>query len=144
MKFGAGLTLGRAVLELYNSSNLILSAGDVPSVGLTGIILGGGQGFQSRLYGLTSDFVSAVDLVTESGQSVSATKENEYSDNLWLTRGGVSGVQHYPGIIAGVELRGLPYARRKNEKCITHFRIDWEPSAINAREMLLFLADVSS
>jgi FAD/FMN-containing dehydrogenase len=55
---GAGLTLGRTVLELSQNAGLAFPAGHCASVGVTGLILGGGQGVLSRHLGMTSDYVS--------------------------------------------------------------------------------------
>ena len=71
--------------------------GSCASVGITGLILVGGQGILSRHFGLTIDYVSAIELVDHSGNVLYATKNNEYSDFLWLARGGGAGVQHFPG-----------------------------------------------
>lgn len=48
---------------------------------------GGGQGMQTRLYGLASDQMTAIDVVLASGVSVTATGSNSYSDLFWALRG---------------------------------------------------------
>jgi hypothetical protein len=76
-------------------------------VGLTGLLLVGGQGVLSRHFGLTMDYLAAIELVDESGTLLRATSTN-HSELLWLAKGGGSGVQHFPGIITAVEMVGLP------------------------------------
>ena len=48
---------------------------------------GGGQGMQTRLYGLASDQMTAIDVVLASGVAVTATATNSYSDLFWALRG---------------------------------------------------------
>ncbi|KAL3913089.1 MAG: hypothetical protein SGARI_000830 [Bacillariaceae sp.] len=96
-KLGSGNRLGQAASGIYEQG-YVLPVGHCPSVGLTGYTQVGGQGYLSRLYGMSSDLVSAVEYVNAEGQTVLATEDNEHSKALWLARGG-SGYLAFPGII---------------------------------------------
>ncbi len=80
---------------LNNVYQKTLPAGSCYSVGLGGHITGGGYGVLSRLYGLTIDYLTAVDIVVgERGRGArmirqcSATNEPEL---FWAVRGGGGG-----------------------------------------------------
>jgi FAD/FMN-containing dehydrogenase len=116
---------------------LVLPTGHCPSVGLTGITLVGGQGPLSRLYGLTSDFVKAVEYVDEKGNVVLATEDNEHSSALWLARGG-SGRMPFPGIITSWHFHRLPEVETRNEAetIWTEIEVYWKPTLENAQAVL--------
>ncbi|XP_065199048.1 uncharacterized protein LOC135830761 [Sycon ciliatum] len=74
--------------------NLTLPAGGCPSVGISGLTLGGGFGVLSRKWGLASDQVYSIDAVVYEDQSykaVTATADNQYSDLFFAFRGGMGG-----------------------------------------------------
>jgi FAD/FMN-containing dehydrogenase len=104
--FGAGQHLGHVALVL-SEHDLVMPMGSCPSVGLTGLTLVGGHGMLSRHYGLTADFLSAIEMVDHKGQIIYANA-TQNSDLFWMARGGGSGVFHFPGIIYGLEFRNLP------------------------------------
>lgn len=66
---------------------LATTSGDVASVGLGGLTLGGGIGWFVRKYGLTIDNLWAVDVVTAEGQLITASAA-EHPDLFWALRGG--------------------------------------------------------
>ena len=70
-------------LQLYN---LALSSGDTGSVGVGGLLLGGGIGWMVRKYGLSIDHVRAIELVTADGQFLRANAE-ENAELFWGLRG---------------------------------------------------------
>jgi hypothetical protein len=135
--FGSGIHTGRVSVEL-KKLGLILPLGHCASVGLTGLVLVGGQGILTRHLGITSDFVSAIELVDHNGQIVYATKSNAYSDYVWLARGGGSSVQHFPGIITAVEFANLPKLDVSNstEEVYTTFRINYPATTDQAVRLL--------
>jgi FAD/FMN-containing dehydrogenase len=66
---------------------LALTSGNMGSVGVGGLLLGGGIGFMVRKYGLTIDRLRAVELVTADGRLLRASAD-EHADLFWGLRGG--------------------------------------------------------
>ena len=66
---------------------LALSTGDTQSVGIGGLTTGGGIGFMVRKYGLAIDNLLSAEVVTASGEIVTASAE-EHDDLFWAIRGG--------------------------------------------------------
>lgn len=97
---GAGSTAGRAVAftyvtdEKFPSSVAFLPVGQRPSVGISGLTLGGGFGFLTRFAGLTCDRLKSLTAIvptTPEGRPQNITKDNEYSDLFWASCGGGGG-----------------------------------------------------
>jgi FAD/FMN-containing dehydrogenase len=65
--------------------------GSCPTVGIAGLALGGGIGVLARNYGLTSDNIQSVDIVTADGSTLTCTPSNSHSDLLWASKGGGGG-----------------------------------------------------
>jgi len=86
---GAGLSLIR-FYENLAARNLTVPAGSCPTVGIAGLALGGGVGVTSRLQGLTSDNLLAVQLVTADGSVVECSSRT-HPDLFWACRGGGGG-----------------------------------------------------
>ena len=139
IRLGAGLTLGQVVMEVEEGMGHVVPMGHCASVGVTGLVLVGGQGILSRHLGMLSDYVSAVELVDAQGNVIRASKDNDYADYLWLARGGGSGVQHYPGIITALELSGLPKfeVEPKTRPTYLTFRVDFDATIDAAVEMMM-------
>lgn len=85
-RLGAGLTWGEVAAALH-PHHLGLTSGDTASVGVGGLLTGGGVGWFVRKYGLTIDRVRSIELVTADGQVVTASA-NEHPDLFWAVRGG--------------------------------------------------------
>lgn len=86
---GAGATL----IDVYNAlgrENRLLPGGSCPTVGIAGLALGGGIGVFGRRYGLTSDNLSSLRLVTSDAREVTANVD-EHPDLLWASRGAGGG-----------------------------------------------------
>jgi FAD/FMN-containing dehydrogenase len=66
---------------------LATSGGQVSTTGIAGLTLGGGWGYLARKYGLASDNLLAVDIVTANGQLLTASA-TEHADLFWGVRGG--------------------------------------------------------
>ncbi|MCA9877984.1 MAG: FAD-binding oxidoreductase [Thermomicrobiales bacterium] len=64
--------------------------GRCPTVGLSGLTLGGGWGFSNRHLGMTCDALVATDIALGSGEIVTAS-ESENQDLFWALRGGAGG-----------------------------------------------------
>ncbi len=83
---GAGLTAGEYTTAVAEHG-LATPFGDTGSVGLGGITLGGGIGWLARKHGLTIDSLLAVEIVTASGDVLTASA-SENDDLFWALRGG--------------------------------------------------------
>jgi hypothetical protein len=84
---------GALLIDVYNevgANNRLLPAGSCPTVGIAGLALGGGIGVFARRYGLTSDNLRALEVVTADGTLVRAN-ESDHADMLWASRGGGGG-----------------------------------------------------
>lgn len=81
-----GLTWGE-VAQTLQPYDLALTSGDTGTVGVGGLLLGGGIGWMVRKYGLALDHLRAVELVTASGQLVRASAD-EHAELFWGLRGG--------------------------------------------------------
>jgi FAD/FMN-containing dehydrogenase len=82
----AGLTAGEYTAAAA-AHGLATPFGDVASVGIGGLTLGGGIGWLVRKYGLTIDALVSVDIVTADGHLINAS-EDEHQDLFWAVRGG--------------------------------------------------------
>jgi FAD/FMN-containing dehydrogenase len=81
-----GVTTG-GYTTATSEHGLITGFGDVPTVGLGGITLGGGVGFLSRKHGLTIDDLLAAEVVTADGELLEVDAET-HADLFWALRGG--------------------------------------------------------
>ena len=89
---GTGVTQGE-LWDALEGTGLGFPTGDEASVGLGGVILGGGIGILSPKWGVACDNLLAVDMVTvqETGVSLVKADANQNSDSLWACRGGGGG-----------------------------------------------------
>ena len=89
----ATIGAGALLIDVYNevgSRDRLLPGGSCPTVGIAGLTLGGGIGVFGRKYGLTSDNVRSVDVVTADSRLVRAN-EHDHTELLWACRGGGGG-----------------------------------------------------
>jgi len=84
---------GVSLYELYSalaSQGLALPAGSCPTVGVSGVLTGGGHGLLSRSHGLTCDALQEATLVDAQARTLKASAVSE--PNLyWACRGGGGG-----------------------------------------------------
>lgn len=86
---GPGARLGNVYATL-DAHSVAIPAGTCPSVGIGGHTLGGGFGLASRAWGLASDNVVSLQIVTAGG-SVLTADATQHSDLFWACRGGGGG-----------------------------------------------------
>ncbi|MHC3469017.1 FAD-binding oxidoreductase [Streptomyces sp. 7R007] len=84
---------GAKLIDVYRglaAKGVTIPAGSCPTVGVSGLVLGGGHGVVSRAYGLTCDSLTQATLVTADGrQLVANARENK--DLFWALRGAGNG-----------------------------------------------------
>jgi FAD/FMN-containing dehydrogenase len=86
---GAGARLVD-VYDAVGAAGAGIAAGSCPSVGVTGLTLGGGIGVLTRAWGPTCDQLTNIDIVTADGELRHCDQSNE-PDLLWAARGGGGG-----------------------------------------------------
>ncbi|OEJ26221.1 hypothetical protein AS594_18715 [Streptomyces agglomeratus] len=87
---GAGAKLIDVYQGLARQGRRTIPAGSCPTVGISGLTLGGGHGVVSRAYGLTCDSLTSATLVTAAGKSLRCTP-TENADLFWALRGAGNG-----------------------------------------------------
>ena len=100
---GAGATAGQAQYVSYVETNHaakdtkyelagVLGVGQKPSVGMSGLTLGGGFGFITRYAGLLCDQLKALTaILPTTGKAERVTAHNKYADLFWASCGGGGG-----------------------------------------------------
>ncbi len=83
---GAGARLDD-VYSALAARGVAIGAGSCPTVGITGLTLGGGVGVLTRAYGLTCDQVQSFDVVTADGKAARVDAHHQ-PDLFWALRGG--------------------------------------------------------
>lgn len=98
---------GTKLIDLYAgvaARGVAVAAGSCPTVGVTGLTLGGGIGVISRAWGLTCDSLLAAQVVTADGR-VRAVDARREPDLYWALRGGGGGNF---GVVTSLTLRTRP------------------------------------
>lgn len=85
-----GAALNRNLFEALVDGPLFLPGGTCPTVGVGGLVLGGGIGFNARWAGLTADHLAASRIVTAAGDLLELDGSNN-PDLFWACRGGAGG-----------------------------------------------------
>ena len=98
IKVGPACTLSD-LNDFLLPKNKILPGGSCGSVGIGGLVLGGGYGLISRKYGLTCDSLIEVTMVDGNGAIRNSAHEKEL---LWACRGGANG--HF-GVISELKFK---------------------------------------
>lgn len=119
-----GAVLGDVYQSLYKRFGLTLPAGSCYSVGAGGHISGGGYGLLSRLQGLSSDWLTAVDILTvDAAGRVAERRADEKNDpDLFRACRGAGGAGF--GIITSFRFKHLPVAPIEVVEVGLHF--PWE------------------
>jgi FAD/FMN-containing dehydrogenase len=114
---GAGARLG-GVYDALDELGLTIAAGCGPTVGISGLTLGGGLGILGRTHGLTSDQVRGARVVLVDGRVVECDEQSE-PDLFWAVRGG-GGI----GVVTRWELQTVPAPET------TTFHLSWPSGAL--------------
>lgn len=86
---GAGAKLADVYRTLADGGRTI-PAGSCPTVGVSGLTLGGGHGVAARAYGLTCDSLTSATVITADGKRLTADAEQN-KDLFWALRGAGNG-----------------------------------------------------
>jgi FAD binding domain/Berberine and berberine like len=84
---------GARLIDVYAplaAHGLTVPAGSCPSVGISGLAQGGGVGYAGRKFGLTTDNILGLTLVTAQGRRIECSA-HENTDLYWACRGGGGG-----------------------------------------------------
>ena len=111
---GAGARLGE-VYDTLGEHGRTIAAGCGPTVGIAGLVLGGGLGILGRRHGLTSDRLVAAEVVLADGRVVECDSQR-HDDLFWALRG--AGAASF-GVVTSLELRTLP------SPTATSFHVAW-------------------
>lgn len=112
---GAGCEL-KNVIKTLGELDYAIPTGTCPSVGVTGLTLGGGIGFLCRQCGLTCDSVKNIKLVNAEGEVIEVN-EHSHPDLFWALRGGGNGSY---GIVLGFTFK-IHYVPE-----VTYYELMWE------------------
>ncbi|MDF3292723.1 MULTISPECIES: FAD-dependent oxidoreductase [Streptomyces] len=89
----ATIGAGAKLIDVYNTlggHGVTIPAGSCPTVGVSGLTLGGGHGVTARAYGLTCDNLTGATLVTADGKTITADARTN-ADLFWALRGAGNG-----------------------------------------------------
>lgn len=114
-RVGAGARLVDVYATLA-ALGVSIPAGSCPTVGITGLALGGGIGVVGRKYGLTCDRLTAIELVTADGEQVRCDASHDV-DLFWAQRGGGGGNF---GVVTALE-----FATHRTQP-LSYFLLRWD------------------
>ncbi|WP_406399556.1 FAD-binding protein [Streptomyces uncialis] len=101
---------GAKLIDVYRAlagRGVTIPAGSCPTVGISGLTLGGGHGVVSRAYGLTCDHLTGATVITADGRRrVADAREN--SELFWALRGAGNGNF---GVVTELRFRTRPAPR---------------------------------
>lgn len=84
---------GSKLIDVYRAlaaKGVTIPAGSCPTVGVSGLVLGGGHGVVSRAYGLTCDSLTQATIITADGRELTANATTN-KDLFWALRGAGNG-----------------------------------------------------
>ena len=122
-RIGPGATVGKAYQDLYRLYNVTLPGATCAEVTAGGHITGGGYGVLSRLFGLTTDWVSEIEIlmVAANGDVVPRTINARHDADLFRACRGVGGGNF--GVITDYIFDTLPPAPQ--EVTIASLSFSW-------------------
>jgi FAD/FMN-containing dehydrogenase len=109
---------GTRLIDLYNSvskAGVLVPGGSCPTVGISGLALGGGIGVLGRKYGLTCDAIQRLEIVTAEGKLLRCDGAS-HADLYWASRGGGGGNF---GVVTAFTFTAHPSSE------LTLFTVDW-------------------
>jgi FAD/FMN-containing dehydrogenase len=120
----SGASLGEVYTELYKRYALTLPAGSCGTVGAGGHISGGGYGLLSRLFGLSCDWVTAIDVLTvdANGKVVARRVDRANDPGLFRALRGAGGGSF--GIVTAFRFASLPKAPLEVAEAMLEFPFD--------------------
>ncbi|MER5434392.1 FAD-binding oxidoreductase [Streptomyces sp. NPDC002588] len=98
---------GAKLIDVYRAlaaKGVTIPAGSCPTVGVSGLVLGGGHGVVSRAYGLTCDSLTQATIITADGKQL-VTNATQNKDLFWALRGAGNGNF---GIVTELQFRTHP------------------------------------
>ncbi|MFF7976579.1 FAD-binding protein [Streptomyces sp. NPDC007905] len=98
---------GSKLIDVYRAlgaKGVTIPAGSCPTVGVSGLVLGGGHGVASRAYGLTCDSLTQATVITADGTQVTANATS-HPDLFWALRGAGNGNF---GVVTELQFRTHP------------------------------------
>ncbi|MCQ4084581.1 FAD-binding oxidoreductase [Streptomyces sp. RB6PN25] len=120
----ATIGAGAKLIDVYNTlgaRGVTIPAGSCPTVGVSGLALGGGHGVAARAYGLTCDNLTGATLVTADGRTVTADARTN-PDLFWGLRG--AGCGNF-GVVTELRFRTHPAP-----DCVTAYvTLPWSTAA---------------
>lgn len=134
-RIDSGVQLGEAYANLYKRYSVTLPGGSCYSVAAGGHISGGGYGLLSRLYGLTVDWVSAVDILTvgRDGHVLVRRVDRNHDPDLFRACRGAGGGNF--GIITSYYFDDLP--KPPQEIVSAYISFSWADMTPERLEMIL-------
>jgi FAD/FMN-containing dehydrogenase len=109
---------GTRLIDLYSGlsrAGRLVPGGSCPTVGISGLALGGGIGVVARKYGLTCDAIRSLNIVTADGRLLTCDS-GSHSDLYWASRGGGGGNF---GVVTSFTFAAHPIPE------LTLFTVDW-------------------
>ncbi|MGC3000703.1 FAD-binding oxidoreductase [Streptomyces sp. G35A] len=107
---GAVIGAGAKLIDVYRglaAKGVTVPGGSCPTVGISGLTLGGGHGVVSRAYGLTCDSLTGATLITADGEQLTADATRN-KDLFWALRGAGNGTF---GVVTELRFRTHPAPR---------------------------------
>ncbi|MGH8920013.1 MAG: FAD-binding oxidoreductase, partial [Actinomycetes bacterium] len=132
LRLGGGAT--NSDVYAARAANLYFPGGRCPEVGVAGLTLGGGLGFNDRKWGLTCDRLTETRVVLADGTLVRAA-DDENADLFWACRGGAGGNF---GINTGFVFDAVPVARLRATVFDLTFALD---AGVRVMEELRYIVD---
>lgn len=115
---------GAKLIEVYTglaAHGVTVPAGSCPTVGVSGLTLGGGHGVLSRAYGMTCDSLTGATLVTADGRTLDCDTQH-HADLFWALRGAGNGNF---GVVTELRFR----TRRVADSVSGHISWPWSKAA---------------